>query len=223
MFELNSIRELNHRLTRLVDLSGQKQYLGMGKHHPTNSTDSSLIDAAEDISDNKQTNYRFPTHMNLEIAKNVSSSQNTNNANHAHQENALMLERQVQRLKEQNLKLTHEVGEKSNQMTALEQEKRTLIKQLFHRSNPPTNNQAQPNNKVPSGKTTPRVPSHESRRKNPGSQSLNNILANNIPQVNNRNAFDGAKSSVAKTKPFLGSGQTSIFKSASSLYQQHQF
>ena len=40
MFELNSIRELNHRLSRLMDLSsGQKQYMGGEKANyfsPTN-------------------------------------------------------------------------------------------------------------------------------------------------------------------------------------------
>ena len=59
--------------------------------------------------------------MNLELTKN-NSTQNS--------QNALLLERQVQRLKEQNKQLTQEVGHKSNQVTALEQEKRTLIKQL---------------------------------------------------------------------------------------------
>ena len=47
-----------------------------------------------------------------------------------------LLERQVQRLKEQNQQLTLEVGKKSNQVTSLEHEKRSLIRQIFQQPLP---------------------------------------------------------------------------------------
>ena len=213
MFELNSIRELNHRLARLMDLSGQKQYAvgGANVHQSTPEKDQSSNNNIE-VSENTQASYGFPTHMNLEIAKNV-SSQNTFSMHH---QNALLMERQVQRLKEQNRQLTQEVGQKSNQVTALEQEKRTLIKQMFQRSNHSTNNQIHQNNKPATSTTLLSHLTHEGRRKG-GSQSMNNILT--APQTNNRN-FDSAKATARNT--FVGT-RPAIFKSASSLYQQQQF
>lgn len=41
------------------------------------------------------------------------------------------MERQIQRLKDQNKQLTKEVGEKSNTITNLERDKSVLIRQLF--------------------------------------------------------------------------------------------
>ena len=213
MFELNSIRELNHRLSRLMDLSsGQKQYMGGEKANyfsPTNDNKPNNKNTLE-ASESTQGNYGFPTHMNLELTKNNLTQ------NSLYQQNALLLERQVQRLKEQNKQLTQEVGQKSNQVTALEQEKRTLIKQLFHR--PSSSNSSHQNNKVsPIGTTKSSHLSQESRRRG-GSQSMNNILT--APsQTNNRN-FDAAKATARNT--FVGAGPA-IFKSASSLNQQHQF
>ena len=208
MFELNSIRELNHRLSRLMDLSsGQKQYIGGEKANHFSATIDNKPNNALEGSENNQGCYGFPTHMNLELTKN-NSTQNS--------QNALLLERQVQRLKEQNKQLTQEVGHKSNQVTALEQEKRTLIKQLFHR--PSSSNSSHQNNKVsPIGNTKSSHLSHESRRRG-GSQSMNNILTA-PPQNNNRN-FDAAKATARNT--FVGAGPA-IFKSASSLHQQQQF
>ena len=202
MFELNSIRELNHRLSRLMDLSGQRQHAGNLAYSPT-------LDQATEyaLESQRRASYGFPTHMNLEIAGNKNSA--TPNA--SIQQNALLLQRQVQRLKEQNRQLTHEVGQKSNLVTALEQEKRTLIKQVFQRSNShapnSTNQQLQANNK---GSRT----GHDKKQT---SQSLSNILMPS--QIGNRN-FDAAKTSSRNT--FVGRGPA-IFKSASSLYQQQDF
>ena len=211
MFELNSIRVLNHRLSRLMDLStGQKQYTGGESIQQSNHTDDKNQCAQQEAKAHSQGNYGFPTHMNLELTK-TNSTQNS-----FHQQNALLLERQVQRLKEQNKQLTHEVGQKSNQVTALEQEKRTLIKQLFHRPNTSAST-IQNNKSTINSIARPDHLSHDSRRKG-GSQSMNNILS--APsQINNRN-FDSAKSSARNT--FVGSG-TALFKSATSLHQQQQF
>jgi len=44
------------------------------------------------------------------------------------------LMRRIDRLQEQNRMLTTEVGRQSNRVTALEQDKRSLIKQLFQHS-----------------------------------------------------------------------------------------
>ena len=218
MFELNSIRELNHRLARLMDLSGQKQYAGGNNaQHNTASSHQRTTSSAE-VAQHAQfhatANYGFPTHMNLEIAKNITSP----NTSSAHQQNTLLYERQIQRLKEQNRQLTQEVGQKSNQVTALEQEKRTLIKQVFQRSNSThsTTNQVLQNNKVAPVPAMSSKLSHEGRKKG-ASQSLNNILT--APQSSGRN-FGAAKAAARNT--FVGNGP-SIFKSASSLYQQQQF
>ena len=203
MFELNSIRELNHRLSRLMDLSGQRQHAGNIAYSPT-------VDQATEyaLESQRRASYGFPTHMNLEIAGNKSSA--TPNA--SIQQNALLLQRQVQRLKEQNRQLTHEVGQKSNLVTALEQEKRTLIKQVFQRSNSHApnslNQQPQTNNK---GSRTGQDDKKQT------SQSLSNILMPS--QIGNRK-FDAAKTSSRNT--FVGRGPA-IFKSASSLYQQQDF
>ena len=213
MFELNSIRELNHRLSRLMDLStGQKQYIGGENFQHSNSNNEKNTKSALEAVENTHGNYGFPTHMNLELTK-TNATQNS-----MHQQNALLLERQVQRLKEQNKQLTHEVGQKSNQVTALEQEKRTLIKQLFHRPNSSSSNSSNQNNKIaPSSSASSNHLSQDGRRRG-GSQSMNNILT--APsQMNNRN-FDAAKATARNT--FVGSGPA-IFKSASSLHQQQQF
>ena len=42
--------------------------------------------------------------------------------------------RRIERLQEQNRMLTNEVGRQSNRVTALEHDKRSLIKQLFQQS-----------------------------------------------------------------------------------------
>ena len=52
----------------------------------------------------------------------------TNNSNG---EDLRRLERRVERLQEQNRMLTNEIGRKDDRVTALEQEKRSLIRQLF--------------------------------------------------------------------------------------------
>ena len=70
MFELNSIRELNHRLSRLMDLStGQKQYIGGENFQHSNSNDEKNTKSAFEATDNTHGNYGFPTHMNLELTK----------------------------------------------------------------------------------------------------------------------------------------------------------
>ena len=213
MFELNSIRELNHRLSRLMDLStGQKQYIGGENVLNSNLSNDKNLSTKYDATENTHGNYGFPTHMNLELGK-TNSTQSS-----CKQQNEILLERQVQRLKEQNKQLTHEVGQKSNQVTALEQEKRTLIKQLFHRPNSASYNSTHQNNKAATSSTNKlNHLSHDNRRRG-GSQSMNNILA--APsQFNNRN-FDAAKASARNS--FVGTGPA-ILKSAVSLHQQQQF
>ena len=220
MFELNSIRELNHRLARLMDLSGQKQYLSGGTTKGNGSENLSSINLNSIREAGIHPSYGFPTHMNLEIAK----SQNLLPSSNHLDNNTLLLERQVQRLKEQNRQLTQEVGQKSNQMTALEQEKRTLIKQLFQRSNSATttmnNHQSGLNNKksVPEG-TTESHQKHlsDGSRRRGGSQSMNNIILSSNTQANNRN-FESSKP-TGRTS-FIGATGPAIFKSASSLHQQ---
>ena len=44
------------------------------------------------------------------------------------------LQRRIERLQEQNRMLTTEISRQSNRVTALEQDKRSLIKQLFQQS-----------------------------------------------------------------------------------------
>ena len=92
MFELQSIQELNQRLSCLA-LSVRPG--------------------------------GFPTHINLQLNNNGS------NATTAISPSKPVMERQIQRLKDQNRMLTEEVGRKSNHITNLEQEKSALIKQLF--------------------------------------------------------------------------------------------
>ena len=220
MFELNSIRELNHRLARLMDLSGQKQYLSGGTTKSNGNDNLSNINSASTRETGLHPSYGFPTHMNLEIAKSQNLSSSSNHLNN----NTLLLERQVQRLKEQNRQLTQEVGQKCNQMTALEQEKRSLIKQLFQRSNSATttmnNHHSRLNNKKsnPEGATEPHQKhlSGGSRRRG-GSQSMNNIILSSTSQANNRN-FESSKP-TGRTS-FIGASGPAIFKSASSLHQQ---
>ena len=219
MFELNSIRELNHRLARLMDLSGQKQYLSGGttKGNCKDNLSNTNLDSAREAGIHPS--YGFPTHMNLEIAKSQNLSSSSNHINN----NTLLLERQVQRLKEQNRQLTSEVGQKSNQMTALEQEKRTLIKQLFQRSNSATTmntHHSRLNNKKSNpGETTESHQKHlsDGSRRRGGSQSMGNIILPTNSQANNRN-FESAKP-TGRTS-FIGASGPAIFKSASSLHQQ---
>ena len=219
MFELNSIRELNHRLARLMDLSGQKQYLSGGttKGNCKDNLSNTNLDSAREAGIHPS--YGFPTHMNLEIAKSQNLSSFSNHINN----NTLLLERQVQRLKEQNRQLTQEVGQKSNQMTALEQEKRTLIKQLFQRSNSAATmniHHSRLNNKKSNpGETTESHQKHlsDGSRKRGGSQSMGNIILSTNSQANNRN-FESAKP-TGRTS-FIGASGPAIFKSASSLHQQ---
>ena len=196
MFELNSIRELNHRLGRLMNLStgGIQKQFGNGP-------------MSQDIQENveNQFNSGFPTHMNLELNKSV--SQNTQHQN-------LLLERQVQRLKEQNRQLTQEVGQKSNRVTALEQEKRTVIKQLFHR--PPAHHPAQMNNdrkQKTSGLAKVNQPCYGHNDK-AVSKSMGNLQG-----IASRNKnFPGAKSFSAAS--FASRQPTATLQSASSVYQQ---
>lgn len=72
----------------------------------------------------------FPAHINLEME----SSNNNSNGPMA------QLERRIERLQDQNKQLTQEVGRQSNRVTALEQEKRTLIRQLFQQSSASSTN-----------------------------------------------------------------------------------
>ena len=58
MFELNSIRELNHRLARLMDLSGQKQYIAGGNVQQRTTGDHDPINDVA-VSENTQRNYGF--------------------------------------------------------------------------------------------------------------------------------------------------------------------
>ena len=87
MFELNSIRELNHRLSRLMDLSaGQKQYMGGEKANYFSPTNDNKPNNTLEASESTQGNYGFPTHMNLELTKNNSTQ------NSLYQQNSLLLD-----------------------------------------------------------------------------------------------------------------------------------
>ena len=65
----------------------------------------------------------FPSHINLAVGQATPPS--------ATPPQLSLMERQIERLKQQNKLLTVEVGRKSNFITNLEQEKSLLIRQLF--------------------------------------------------------------------------------------------
>ena len=153
-FELNSIRELSQRLTRLIQVSSS------GHAHNGGGT-ADLLDLSNASAGSGpnlgERNGRFPTHINLEISKSHQPPRH-------HPITALkqgpgpvvdpdkvqLLERQIQRLKEQNQQLTLEVGKKSNQVTSLENEKRSLIRQIFQQPLPNlTKHPSHPSGSVP--------------------------------------------------------------------------
>ena len=59
----------------------------------------------------------------------------SNMSRHVQEEsNNFAMQRRIERLQEQNRLLTSEISRKGNQVTGLEQDKRSLIKQLFQQT-----------------------------------------------------------------------------------------
>lgn len=123
--EETAIIETTNNLKRLIEISSKREFHGTRPREPILKLDAETVCQ--------------PLEREHKVVQGYNHADRSGSIERDH----LILERQVQRLKEQNRLLTAEVGQKNSQLNALELEKRTLIKQLFQHSHQSNRNRAQ--------------------------------------------------------------------------------
>ena len=113
--------------------------LDQSENQPINLSLNCNINMVQDLNLRLNHLLQIPNNNSIDPPQFDGKNQHTNQASNMsrsvqEESNNFAMQRRIERLQEQNRLLTSEISRKGNQVTGLEQDKRSLIKQLFQQT-----------------------------------------------------------------------------------------